>query len=326
VSLRLATALLACAAGGENRLWFVDLELCGACEEVRLECGSDGVTRLLGPFASGEDRRASVPVPVRSPLGAAGLSSVPLPSARVSPAGSPATVRVLGWSAEQPAANLERRAGALLAGPRPPVAPVAPRAAWPELVLVLIAGGVLLRFRRRFPVTLVLGLGAGAMALALARSRALGVQQGQPVRLLEWEAGGALALTVSVARDELALPREWLEVVPEGLALEIEWRDPGGGRVRARPARLAGVASAAIPPLAPGANAGEPLEAVWTRTSGGVWRARGPWPPGTPLGQEAPEASDPPGWLASALPPGRSVLLGRTAAGEWLRCLGFEAE
>jgi len=316
--------LLLCAAGGENRLWFVDLELRGACDEIQLDCGSDGVTRILGPFASAEDRRSSVPVPVRSPLGAEGLDSLPLPRARVLPATSLATVRVLGWSQEQPAAELQRRAAPLLGRPRPPVASDPARAALPELALVLIAGGFMLRFRRRLWVCLALALGAGFATLELARSRQA---EARPVRVLEWEAGGALALSVRVARDELALPSEWLEIAPEGRALELLWTSTGSGLARARHGSLAAAESAAIPPLARGDNGGEPLDAVWTRSASGEWTAHGPWPVNAPLGLRAPGGSgDPPGWLASALPPGRSVLLGRTAGGEWLRCLGFERE
>lgn len=324
IALLPALLLLARAGGGENRLWLVDLELRGPCEEVQLDCGADGVTRLLGPFASAEDRRASVPVPVRCPLGAGALASIPLPRARVLPATSPAAVHVLGWSQEQPAAELERRAAGLLARPRPPVASSPARAALPELALVLIAGGFLLRFRRRTWVCLALALGTGLAALELARSRRT---EPQSVRVLEWEAGGALALSVRVAPDELALAREWLEVAPEGRSLELLWSSPGTGVARARDARLAAGESAAIPALAPGENGGEPLDAVWTRSAAGAWTARGAWPAHAPLGTMAPGASgDPPGWLASSLPPGRAVLLGRTAGGEWMRCLGFEEE
>jgi hypothetical protein len=170
----------------------------------------------------------------------------------------------------------------------------------------------------------VLALGAGFAALELARSRRT---EAQPVRVLEWDADGALALTFRVARDELALAREWLEVLPEGRPLELHWSSPGGGLARAPGARLAAGEGAALPALAPDRNADGPLEAVWTRSAAGAWTARGPWPAGAPLGTGARGgSSDPPGWLASSLPPGRPVLLGRTAGGEWLRCLGFEVE
>ena len=315
-------AVLLLAAGGENRLWFVDVELRGACEEIQLDCGSDGVTRFLGPFSSAEDRRSSVPVPVRSPLGAEGLLSLPLPHARVLPATSQATVRVLGWSREQPAADLAHRAAELLGRARPPVASAPPRAALPEVALVLVAGGFMLRFRRRLWVCLALALGSGLATLELARSREA---EPRPVRILEWEGSGTLALSVRVARDELALPCEWLELVPEGGPLVFEWSGQGSGVARAPRASLAAAEGAVVPPLARDRNAGEPLEAVWTRSAAGAWTTHGPWPASAPLGGRQ-AGGDPPGWLASALPPGRTVLLGRTAGGEWLRCLGFERE
>lgn len=316
--------LLACTASGENRLWFVDLELHGSCAEVLLDCGPDGETRFIGPFAGGEQRHASVPVPVRSPLGVTGLPALPLPRAAVLPAGSAATVRVLGWSTRQPARDLEGPASALLARPRPPLTYALARAAWPELVLVLIAGGFLLRFRQRLSIAIALGLGAGLATLQLARSRQA---EAHGERVLEWEAGGALALSVAVAQDELALPRARLEVVPEGQRLEFSLTSSGIGLARARGARLAALESAEIPLLEPRNNEGEPLLEVWTRSAAGEWHARGPWSRGESLGSRAAGgANAPPGWLAGALPPGRSVLLGRTETGDWLRCLGFQSE
>ncbi len=312
--------LLAGTTGGENRLWFVDLELRGACAEVRLDCGPDGETRFLGPFADGENRRLSLPVPVRA-LPGADLSSLALPRALVLPAEAAATAHVLGWSALQPALSLERRASALRTRPRPPLSSTLSRAAWPELVLVLIAGVFLLRFRRRLSILLPLAVGAGLASLELARSRQA---EAHAERVFEWEAGDTRALAITVARDELALPREGLEVVPEGHRLEFTLSRAGEGLVRARGTRLTGLESAGLPPLAHAKNEGEPLVACWTRSATGVWLARGTWARGEPLGSRAAGGSgDPPGWLASALPPGRSVLIGRTEAGDWLRCLGF---
>lgn len=314
--------VLLLAAQGENRLWFVDLELRGACAEVRIDCGPDGETRFLGPFAAGENRRLSVPVPVRI-LAGAGAPAAALPQALVLPPDAAATAQVLAWSAPQPAVEEEQLTGALRSRPRPPLVSAAPRAAWPEIVLVLTAGGFLLRLRRRPFFFVPLALAAGMASLALARSRrsAAGAET-----VLEWEAGGTAALSVTVARDELALPRAWLEVAPAGSRLEFLLSGRGPGLARARGAQLTALESAGIPAIEPGRNEGEALVACWTRTAAGEWSARGPWPRGEPLGSRAADQGDPPGWLASALPPGRSALLGRTAAGKWLRCLGFPAD
>ena len=319
-----ATLLAACVLGGENRLWLLELELRGACEAVRLDCGPDGATRLSGPFASSEQRVLLVPVPVRSPLGAEGLSALPLPRVEVEPPGAGAEGAVLRWSAAQPAEELRRSVGALLARPRPPVAEALAHAAAPELLLVLAAGGFLLALRRRPAACAALALAAGLGAVALARTRA---PAARGARVTEWEAEAPLALDVQASRDRLALPHGALEVVPEGARLELAVPGNGsGGSASAPGARLAGLEGVPPPTLAVGRNDGPDLSEVWTRNARGEWWAHGPWPAGAALGEPRSGAPDPPGWLASALPPGRTVLLARTETGDWLRCLGFALE
>jgi hypothetical protein len=318
-----ACLALGLLAGGENRLWFVDLELRGACAGVRLECGSDGETLLRGPFSRGEDRRLSVPVPVRSPLGAEGLVALPLPRAVPEPAGAEAVVRVLGWSAVQPAAELARVAGPLLALTRPPGGAAEARARAPELFLVLVAGAALLVLRRRLVPALVVALASGALAFELARGRAASGAQD----LVQWSLDAPIALAVRAGADELEGPREWLEVSPEGHHLGLEWEAGGEGRVRAAGARLIRIGTAPVPSVSPARNGGEELSEVWTRDPRGGWRAHGTWRTGEGLpGADPSLASAPPGWLASALPAGTGVLVARTAGGTWLRCLGFPAD
>lgn len=324
-ALGLNVLVLAWLARGENRLWYLDLELRGGCEAVRLDCGVAGETRLTGPFSEAEDRRMVVPVPVRSPGGVAGLAALPLPRAEVVPADASASVRVLGWSREQPAERLFRQAGALLDRPRPPSGSRAPRAARVELLLVLAAGGFLLALRRRLALALALALGTGLLALQLARGRT-GAARSEGV--LEWETGGASALSVLAAADGLVLPRAALEVEPEGLRLEFELESAGqSGTVHALGARLTALELAPPPALLEDRNGAEALAEVWTRGREGRWRTHGPWAFGTALRPSATESGlRPPGWLASGLPPGRGVLLARTEHGAWLRCLGFELE
>ena len=67
------------------------------------------------------------------------------------------------------------------------------------------------------------------------------------------------------------------------------------------------------------------LAEVWTRDAAGEWRFHGAWAAGTPLGPPVAGGA-PPGWLASALPAGRAVLLAREPSGAWLRCFGFGGE
>ena len=319
-SVCLALGLL---AGGENRLWFVELELRGACEAVRIDCGAEGETLLRGPFSSGEDRRLSVPVPVRSPLGSEGLAALALPRAEPLPPGAAARVRVLAWSAPQPAESLTRALGPALGFTRPPGGEVAARAHSPELLLVFVAGAGLLVLRRRLVPSLVLALGSGALALALARGRTtVGAAE-----LVQWSFDGSLALSVRVAGDELAAAQEWLEVTPEGRALTLEWAADGTGRARAEGARLTALGSVPAPALDATRNEGADLSEVWTRDALGNWRGHGAWARGEPLPTvEPPNAGVPPGWLVSALPAGTGVLVARNERGTWLRCLGFPSD
>lgn len=317
IALALAVSLV---LGGENRLWYVELELRGACDELRLDCGAAGSTRLAGPF-QGDARRWSVPVPVRSPLGAEGLGTVSLPTLAVSPASSAGAARVLGWSAEQPARNLlGLRAAA--SGPRPTPPALPARAGPPELALVLVAGALLLALRRRIGLAVLLACGAAGLAFVLARGRAM---PGAAERVIEWEAGDELALRVSATRDRAPLSGGALEVSPEGLPLEFVLARGDAGEALARGARLALLEGLPAPALAARANGFEPLDEVWTRTAEGAWRAHGPWGVDAPLpAGRASEAPGLPGWLAAGLPPGRSVLVAKSARGAWLRCRGFE--
>jgi len=320
-----ALASLACAllargapqAGAENRQWFVELELAGPFAALRLECGADGWTRIEGPFLAGEERTLRVPVPVRSPLGAAGLSAVPLPQVVLEPAEAGGRARVRGWADEQPAEHLPR--GPFL-GARPSARSSAARAAPAELAVVLAAGVFLLALRRRALACVLVALAAAGLAFALSRGRA-GTHE--PVELVQWQAGEERALAVRVSAGSLALEGARLEVSPEGRALEFHLgRDARGGEAVAAGAELTGLAEAPAPALSAGRNDWQALAEVWTRSAGGEWRAHPPWDVGQALGPPRPGA-DPPGWLTGALPPGRGILVARAAAGTWLRCLGF---
>lgn len=318
----LLAALL--ANSGENRLWFVDVELRGSCAALRLDCGPDGETRVLGPLVAGESGRWSLPVPVRAPLGREQLELSPLPRIEVLPPGAAASARILGWSASQPSDRLRSLGGSSgHSRPAPAVRPA--RAEAVELVLVACAAVGLLLLRRRGLWLLVLGAGSAALTFQLARARR---GSGGTERVLEWEAGAGLALAVQVGLGELVLPRDGLEVVPEGQRLEFQVEAAGHGRVRARGARLVGLEGAAVPLLSAARNELEVLVEVWTRASGGSFVARGRWELGEPLPAPVPGVSGapPPGWLAGGFPPGRPLLLARSERGRWLRAQGFVAD
>jgi len=312
VSLLCALALL--ALGDGNRLWWLEVEARGPLEEFTLDCGADGTTRVRGPFLAGE-RRLSVPVPLRVPLGIEGLSAAALPRARE------AGVRVLGWSAEQPEAAFAREARTLLARGRPPVGAAPARAGRAEALLALGLLPLLVRLRRRAVWAGAVALLAGGFLLwrtTQARPRAVAVE------LLEADLGAGRALLVRGAYASLPLGRTRLEARPDGVALFFDVpSDGGGGRVQAPGVELHQLERAAPPELLV-TGASESLEAVWVRTPRGEWSAHGPWRRGTPLPPAVPGGAAPPGWLTGALPPGVGILVGRKGADGWLRATGFE--
>lgn len=311
----IAALLLACVAQGDgNRLWWLELDLAGACDEFTLDCGADGATRVRGPFLAGEGRRLRVPVPVRSPLGAEGLALLPLPQVRGVEA------RALRWSAEQPDAELVRSARALLARGRPPAGGGPARAGRPEVLLVAFLLPVLLYLRRRWLACVLVALAGGAFVFV--RTRAQPAQR-ELVELHDLDLAAGAALRVRAARDELELPRTRLEARPDGVALAFDFAPDGRpGTVRARGATLC-----AFEPLAPASSAelaSAGLVATFVRAPSGTWTAHGPWPAGAPLPPEQVGALAPPGWVVGVLPPGTGLLVGQKRDGGWLRASGFE--
>ncbi len=302
-----------------NRLWLIQVELSGPFEEVLLDCGADGWTRVLGPALEGEEWKLAVPVPVRCPLGKEGLASLPMPRVELLPAGSQGACRILGWSEEQPD---ERVGGLALARPRPLPSEERPRAGLSELLVVLLAFLLLLRSRGSALAMAAIALAGGALAFGLARSR--GPASGALV-LFELDPGARSSLQVRAAQDEIALGPGRLEVVPEASRVELEVR---AGRSLEGVARAQGATLYALErgePLALDAreNGWRGLEAAWTRGRDGTWREHGTWPRGEPL-PAAKGRGAPPGWLASGLVPGPSVLLARVEGNTWVRFVGFE--
>ncbi|MAB80816.1 MAG: hypothetical protein CMJ89_15820 [Planctomycetes bacterium] len=320
----IASSVVALQEG--NRLWWVELEVEGPARALRIEAGEDGVTKLEGGVERGEAFRRTVPVPFSSPLGASGLSVGVLPRVVWSGEGE---ARLLGWSADQPAAILTRTHRALLARPRPVPGPARPRASTGALLALLALTGLSAGLRKR---PLAAGVVCGVGALVLWGASARPPDAPETVRVLE--AGmGPRALEVTAARNVLALPTQTdrLEVDPPGVVLSIAL-DPhraGSVRVRAEGALLRALRAADPPVLTPTKNDWQDMAQVWTRSGEGAWRHHDAWPRGEAL----PSASDeteqdpsPPGWLASGLAPGRGVLLGRCDAPRgslWLRLSGW---
>jgi hypothetical protein len=313
----IAALLLTFALQGEGtRLWWLELELAGPCAEFTLDCGAEGATRVRGPFLAGEGRRLRVPVPVRSPLGAEGLALLTLPQVRGVEA------REIGWSAEQPDAELVRAARALLARARPPAGGAVVVAGRAEVLLVAFLLPVLLVLRRRTLVLSLVALAGGTFVFLRTRAA---TAQTSAVELREFDLAAGEALRVRSALDELELPTTRLEVLPEGTALAFDFApDVRSGTVRARGATLCALERFTTPAELGSALDSEGFVESWVRAPSGAWTAHGAWPAGGPPPPARAGLASPPGWLVGALPPGVGLLVGRTDAGVWVRASGFE--
>lgn len=321
--------LAGAAAAGENRAWFLELRLIGPLEEVHFDCGEEGATRLIASLREGEEVRLAVPLPLRSPLGAAPLEQREIPTPRITGAGA---VQVLGWSERQPSAAIDRLPPGLRARARPALPDSRPRAGGAALALVAAAFLLALTLRRPRALAPAAALVAAAGALLLTVSAP---SSRETVRVLEGDLASGTWLEAWGARDRLEGLGDRLEVVPDGRSLLLEGELlPGVG---ARDPRF--VAHAVAAELharrvvshsdglaAPPAGVGSPA-ACWVRDAAGTRHGGGGWKWGETL-SIAPgggEKGAPPGWLEAGMPPGIEVLLGRFGgedASRWLRVTG----
>ncbi|TDJ67865.1 MAG: hypothetical protein E2O39_14040 [Planctomycetota bacterium] len=329
-------------AGGASqagRLHRARLDLAGPLETVELEAGR-GVTRLVLDLRAGESVRIVVPVSERSPL-----DLVEPRVRRVVPGAGRAAFA--GWvTAPQ---EWEELPAGLRARVRPPVGPRAAVVGWRTLALL---GGVALLVagaRRRPVAALALGLAGAALVFLFPGTEGPGAPA--PIRVLEGEAETGRWLAVEAAYAQLAVEPEAVmrvETLPRDAVLDWTVRVVAADRTWS--ASAPGAAIVSFTALGPGERALTParnglgdLAEAWVRGAGGVWSARGPWPAGLalpPPESRAPgesQAPDPPGWLASGLPQGVGVLVGRLAPGAlaagrtaadgptWLRLVGFDS-
>ncbi len=321
VRLLLAVLLLAAPHAGQNRAWPFDVVLRGPLEGAVFDFEGEGSVRVTGSLLAGEELELTLPAPVRSPLGREGLEGIALPRPRIEGEG---TVDVRGWRPPDPAADPERLPREWRRRSPPAVSGAVPHATWSGLALLAVAFLLGLAWRRtriRGPATAIV-LGGIILVVTAGEAPVPG-----EVRVLE--GGGGSWWEVHAARDRLeARELAWLEVVPEGRAVELEVRLDGPRTI----ARSPGAVLTRIRPLDPPAGPDPELfgrgapEATWLRSAGGELRPRGTWrwgegPPPPP----AEPAPDPPGWLMTGLPQGVEVLLGRLEAAEgesWLRVTG----
>jgi hypothetical protein len=334
------------AAQAPNRLWIGRVELVGPLARVELDCGAEGTTRIDAALVAGERRALDVPVAWAPALGLAGLAAHAPPEVRVEPSG--ASARWLGLAPEQPEARWTRLPPGLRLRPRPPVDGSAPSAPPAALLLVVAAQLAVLglasprsnrarekrarepRERGSAPAR-ARRLGAAGIAVASALAAAgLALRGGAgddaPLVLVDADLGSAAAAVRATATSaalalDPAAPGLRVETAVAGAPLDYAV-DLAAGTWSAR-APGGVVAFRAAPP--PGPEWSDvALAPAWWRSPAGEWTRYAAVRAGA--GRPEPGA-DPPGWLAAALPPGRSVLIGRPEGGAatWVRAVGAEA-
>ena len=330
------------AADPEERLWYAELRVEGPLQELVLDAGELGSTRLELELLAGESDVLSLPVPVRSPLGVDGLERVPLPALATVPDG--ASVELTGWARQQPAGRVALLPPGMRARPTPSVPGSARQATAGGLLLITtaFACGWLLRKRRWVGPAVASVLSAGIVLVVWTE----GGRRGQTV-IVEADLTRGLWIEVRASRDELFGPFDSLRVEPAG-PIELELRSSLGAERMLQVARAPGRVLVGRRPLqGPVRDLGRrrnqlgDFTASFLRGPQGTWTRHGAWPAGSalpeafgpataseggrPNGREvrAEGPAQPPGWLAAGLPPGDWVLLGRLADGRWVRATGM---
>lgn len=295
-----------------------ELALRGPLDEVELAWDSGDRARVR--IALGPDERRTVPVPGPSAFGHRERA----PTVRPSGSGS------ARWRPREPRGPWP----ATLWGRARPALPDASGRPWgaAPAELALCAASVVFVFasRRRPSWALALGLTAGgAFALVpraapAASSAVLEGAASEPVWIaLERHALGGPPVTLAVGPDDR------LEREPAGAPLEWTVRADGAGWswiARGRLGALVHGRPVAPAPLDARRNDHVDLAVVFRRAPDGAWSRLGAWPrgappPGAPGPSGSGGASEPPGWVRTALPLGVPILVGRTAADSerWIR-------
>ncbi len=306
---------------------FAEIELVGPLANVVLEARGGGRTHIEGALGAGETRLVAVPLSVPDRSTAAPtikFDEDPDPSR---PRGS---ARFVGWRKDP--APLEGLSPGLKARARPALleTPLGVSRAAPFVLLLSV---IVVLFLRRRPFV--------ALAAALLAAAALASLVTSPVR----EAGAAVTLVdghvdeTNWRQIDAALDR--IVVAPEAGAFElatdpaqsmVTWEAPldptrplsaRAPRARLFATRVVEVSSGS---LSRAANRLAAFDEAWLREDG-AWKHFGAWDFGAPL--PAPlDTALPPGWLASALPQGISILLARerpsaARSSTWIRVAGL---
>jgi hypothetical protein len=326
---RLAAFLVLVPTSSGSRIAVAEIEINGPFEGATLDVPSQGRTRIEGHLLAHESRVLTVPVP-------ASATGVHLePRVRLDRTGeleSPSgRLRVVDWRNED-ASDFRAVPPGLLVRPRPPLASADPSAESGVLLLLAASFVCGLALRQKPRAALAFGVASGALAFALGpRSSDASLER---VSIEEGDAQSSVWLEVHAARDRMSIQDRGesfrVETRPDDAFLEcrVVLDDPAAWEARAR--RTALYEIAAIQPgdraFTRAANHWGDLDETWVREQGS-WTARGIWMLGEPLPPARAE-SPPPGWLASGLPQGTPILLGRlrTRPGEsrvYLRMSGL---
>jgi len=332
----LALVGLSAAARGENRLWWVGLDLEGPLAGVWLEPARGGRTFVDAPLAAGERLELEVPVPFLSALD---LEYLGMPVVLVEGAGSARVFAVEDARAQGDGWRRLPRGLVARARPAPERRRAAPAGAALVIVVGLAAAAVAAGVRPRARVTAALALVHLGAAAALIGPLAPAAKDGGRVVAVELLGSGP-GVEVRAERGQLEAPVGVvlaLEVDPEGVAVEFAARpslgDPRAHWVAraapgARAPRFAAWTAGAPDPggaggsLAPAFNGFESLRRQDRGRPLSSWHGVGPWA----LGDAAPSTipfhgvgdtrrgspqlpSGFPGWLLAGLPQGVGVLV-----------------
>lgn len=320
----LAAPWITCVAVAQNRAHFADVELVGPLSNVVLEVGNQGRTRIEGELAAGETRHVSVPVALVS------AASKPAPLVRFDDQSlllsAPGRVRFLAWRLGP--SPLEALSSGLRARARPALEETSVAVSRAAPIVLVIALCLALVLRRKPVLGLVAAVCACAATYPLVSAPTRDTSAA--VTLLDGDAEASAWRRVDAAFDEIVVPTgvDEFELWTEPSDVPVTWyapldpREPWRARAHGARLFLASVFQAGEGRLARARNALAAFDSTWLREDG-AWEARGAWGADAAL-PAAHEPGSPPGWLASNLPQGVSMLIARASGGSarstrWVR-------
>jgi hypothetical protein len=332
----------------QSRVSLAEVDIEGPLSEVVLDLGTAGSTRIVGELVAGESRRILVPLAPRSDAD----RITPTIRIRPEPMGLAPDLeprgraRFLGW--QNRASPLDALSIGLRERPRPAVAESSASLSRATPFALLAAAIVVLALRRR-PVLALASSVVASAALVLVVHRP-DAEASTAVVLVDGDVDSDRWRRVDAAFARIEVPADVgaFELWVEPAGAPVFWRVPldwsWGGSSGGSSSGTGGTARAEV--ASPGArlflvstlpggaalfsrerNQDAALDRAWLREEG-TWTWRGPWPLSAALTAALPRAGPdtaPPSWLASGLPQGVAVLVGRVAGSgnTWMRIAGL---